>query len=312
MKSRITLKDVAREAGVNFTLVSKYLTANPQARMTDETRERIKRAIQKLDYRPSAAARALRYGRSKAIGLVVGDLTNAYYAHIANLALKELRPRDYQLLIALESPDYDPVQSLLSREVDGIIYAGAGKPPSGMQIPVAVNDRHIAGACEINLDISGALADAMENLKGKTLGLFFEHSLWIKAFEACAKRLGVNADVEILPTPPDKRFAMLERIAKTKPDAVFASGWLTLRAMRKIGGFGKIFAHANCAGSFLNGENVAGAIFSSTTELIEKTCRAIVGQIESGERVSEKIHTRYVSAESEEFGGLASGDFRLT
>lgn len=312
MKSRITLKDVAKEAGVNFTLVSKYLTANPQARMTDETRERIKRAIKKLGYRPSAAARALRYGRSKAIGLVVGDLTNAYYAHIANLALKELRPRDYQLLIALESPDYDPVQSLLSREVDGIIYAGAGNPPRDIQIPVAVNDRHIDGASEINLDIANALADAMQNLKGKTLGLFFEHSLWISEFETCAKKLGINADVEILPTKHDERFAMLEKIAKTKPDTVFASGWLTLRAMRKIGGFRKIVAHANCAGSFLNGENVAGLIFSSTTRLIEKTCHAIVEQIENGTMTAEKIPTHYVPTGSEEFDKLASGDFRLT
>ena len=45
-----TLKDVAKLAGVSFTLVSKYLNRNPQARMTPETRERIDRAIARTDH----------------------------------------------------------------------------------------------------------------------------------------------------------------------------------------------------------------------------------------------------------------------
>ena len=96
-----TLKDVAKLAGVSFTLVSKYLNRNPQARMTPETRERIDRAIAELGYRPSAAARSLRRGCTRTLGLVIGNLTNAYFAHFADAALREANAAGYQLLISL-------------------------------------------------------------------------------------------------------------------------------------------------------------------------------------------------------------------
>ncbi len=75
---RPTLKDVAEKAGVNFTLVSKYINGNPQARMTPETRERIDSAIRELNYRPSASARALRIGRNRTIGMVSGEIGRAH------------------------------------------------------------------------------------------------------------------------------------------------------------------------------------------------------------------------------------------
>ena len=53
---RTTLKDVAKEAGISFTLVSKYLSHNPDARMRQETKRRIDEAVKKLNYRPSAIA----------------------------------------------------------------------------------------------------------------------------------------------------------------------------------------------------------------------------------------------------------------
>ena len=94
---RPTLKDVAQAAGVNFTLVSKYLNGDPQARMKPETRERIRRAVETLRYRPSAPARALRSGRSRIVGMVSGDLTNAFWAHFAGCAMRRLKERGYQL-----------------------------------------------------------------------------------------------------------------------------------------------------------------------------------------------------------------------
>ncbi len=81
----VTLKDVAKVAGVNFTLVSKLIN-NPDVRIRPETRERILKAIRDLNYHPSRSARALRLGRSDLLGLVSGDLTNAYFAHYADAA----------------------------------------------------------------------------------------------------------------------------------------------------------------------------------------------------------------------------------
>ena len=79
--AKTTLKDVAKLAGVNFTLVSKYINNNPSARMTLETKEKIQKAIEELDYHPSKVARALRSGKTNTVGLLIGNLTNKYFAH---------------------------------------------------------------------------------------------------------------------------------------------------------------------------------------------------------------------------------------
>lgn len=125
-----TLKDVAKLAGVNFTLVSKYLNHSSQARMTPETRARIDSALKELNYRPSASARTLRSGKSRTIGLVCGDLTNAYSAHFANLILNFLREHGYQLLIAVRGSEADcaALDFLTDRDVDGLILSGADLP----------------------------------------------------------------------------------------------------------------------------------------------------------------------------------------
>lgn len=54
---RVTLKDVARLANVNFTLVSKYINQTPGVRMRPETRQRIESAIHELKYQPITVAR---------------------------------------------------------------------------------------------------------------------------------------------------------------------------------------------------------------------------------------------------------------
>ena len=56
---RITLKDVAREAGVSVTLISKFLNNNPNGRMSPETREKIEETLRRLNYHPSELARSL-------------------------------------------------------------------------------------------------------------------------------------------------------------------------------------------------------------------------------------------------------------
>ncbi len=324
-QKRVTLKDVAKEAGVNFTLVSKFLTSNPQARMTDETRKRIESAVEKLDYRPSAAARALRNGKSKTVGLVVGDLTNPYYAHIADLALRELRQKGYQLLIALDGDDSgeDAVKSLSSREVDAIIFFGTKRKFDSLaRCPVAINDANAKGAIEINLELADSLDKAMSELDGKIVGLFFENSLWEKEFLESAKRLKKkkNATAKILPFEKSSRREALREICKNKPDAIITSGWRTFIILRELlkkefaDYAPKIVLHANCVGDFLKDKRVIGAIFSSTSALVKTTCDEIISKIESPKSSPKKlkIPSRYISANSQEYAKLASGEFSIT
>ncbi|MBQ6534664.1 MAG: LacI family DNA-binding transcriptional regulator [Opitutales bacterium] len=322
MKKRATLKDVAKEAGVNFTLVSKFLTSNPSARMGEATRARIEAALKKLDYRPSSAARALRNGKTRAIGMVVRDLTNPYYAHIADLALRELRASGYQLLIALDEPE-DPdaaAKSLVTRGVDAIIHLGEKCPnPARIPCPVVVNDARARGAVEIDADLSKSLDEAFRGLGGKIAGLFFGGSRWAEEFAAAAERARKNrAFVQTLPFDREERREVLRAILAKKPDAIVASGWHTFTILcsllsREFKGISpKIVVQANCAGDFLADKRLSGAIISPTGRLVRAMCQAAAQAADGGAPKKSFIPTSYATAGSPELKAVARGEFRLT
>ncbi|MDI9384478.1 MAG: LacI family DNA-binding transcriptional regulator, partial [Verrucomicrobiota bacterium] len=77
-----TRDDVARLAGVSSAVVSYVVNDGPRPVAT-KTRVRVLEAIDKLGYRPNAAARSLITGRSDLIGLVVPDVENQYFATLA-------------------------------------------------------------------------------------------------------------------------------------------------------------------------------------------------------------------------------------
>lgn len=79
---RSTLSDVARLAGVDPSLVSRLLNSDPRLKVRDETRERVLRAIQMLEYKPNQAARSLRTAKTRAIGMFIPDFANPAYAEI--------------------------------------------------------------------------------------------------------------------------------------------------------------------------------------------------------------------------------------
>ncbi|MBB2940730.1 LacI family transcriptional regulator [Actinoplanes lutulentus] len=79
--ARATIRDVARVAGVSDGTVSN--TLNRPHLVNAETRERVQQAMAAVGYVPNAAARALRVGRSRTIGLVVLDFGNPFFAEVA-------------------------------------------------------------------------------------------------------------------------------------------------------------------------------------------------------------------------------------
>lgn len=78
---RATIRDVARVAGVSDGTVSN--TLNRPHLVTPETRDRVRQAMATVGYVPNAAARALRVGRTRTIGLVVLDVGNPFFAEVA-------------------------------------------------------------------------------------------------------------------------------------------------------------------------------------------------------------------------------------
>lgn len=94
---KITIHDVAREAGVSISTVSRY--TNGIHTSNKETCKKIERAIERLNYVPKNEARALRNGLSRTILLIVPDICNPFYSKMAKTVQKLLDERGYVMAL---------------------------------------------------------------------------------------------------------------------------------------------------------------------------------------------------------------------
>ncbi len=126
--SKVTIYEVAAEAGVSISTVSKVLSSN--SRVNGPTREKVLKAVKQLNYVPSLAARAIASGRTSIIGLL-SPYTPAQLLVDPHLqgnicGIEEiLNEYDYALLIATASREHEPATSyqrlLRSRYIDGAV-----------------------------------------------------------------------------------------------------------------------------------------------------------------------------------------------
>lgn len=148
-KKKITIKDVAKAAGVVPSTVSHVLHGT--ASISDETKKRVLDVINELGYSPNASARALRSKKSRLIGLVVPDISCEFYAQCAGFIMQEAKKDGYTVLITDSFFQNDDVQSgvkvLVERCVDGFIFIGGTRDESVIEyvtqhnIPIVFGDR---------------------------------------------------------------------------------------------------------------------------------------------------------------------------
>ena len=119
----VTIKDVARESGVNVSTVSRAL--NGEYGVHAETREMVTAVAQRLGYRPNRVARGLVTGRSHTLALVISDIRNHFFAEVARGAEDAACRAGHDLILC--NSDLDPekqmryVQALVEKRVDGIL-----------------------------------------------------------------------------------------------------------------------------------------------------------------------------------------------
>ena len=116
-----TIQDVANEAGVSRAAVSKVI--RDAYGVSPQMRKRVEAAIERLNYRPRVAARAMR-GASFTLGLQIPEIGNDFHSVIATGAADALIDTPYQLIIApIRDPGQDDktLENLADRQVDGII-----------------------------------------------------------------------------------------------------------------------------------------------------------------------------------------------
>ena len=170
---RPTIYDVAREAGVSASTVSRAY-ARP-GRVNADTAQRIFAAARRLGYRSEPAARQPAAGvTQKAIALVVADVTNPFYGDIIKGAYEAAREAGYQLILSHtnESPkvERETIEQELA-QVDGVVIASSRMTDSALRMvvkqkAVVLLNRSIPEAnCVLN-DAERGIRRAVEHLAG--------------------------------------------------------------------------------------------------------------------------------------------------
>ena len=122
-RSKYTMKDVARLAGVSVTTVS--VVINQTLPVSEERRKKVYAAMEALDYHPDAIARSLKTGRSRVIGIVVPDVTNAFYPEVVRGIEDAAQRLGYSVLLCDSNEDpvreQEHLKTLFSQRVDGIL-----------------------------------------------------------------------------------------------------------------------------------------------------------------------------------------------
>lgn len=120
---RVTIKDVARDAGVSVSTVSNWLSGRAYG-ISPATRERVEASVKKLGYRPSALARGLRGKSTRVIGLIVPSITNAAIPPIVRGAEDRASALGYSLFLTNVDRHWDRVEAqglaMVDRGVEGV------------------------------------------------------------------------------------------------------------------------------------------------------------------------------------------------
>ncbi len=127
-RSRATLADVARLAGLSKTAASMVLNGREGTRLSAEAHRRVFAAAAELGYRPNVAARSLRTQKTSTLAFISDIVATTRFAgDMIRGALDAAREHDHVLLIAEtqgdESFEQHAIEAMLDRQVDGVIYA---------------------------------------------------------------------------------------------------------------------------------------------------------------------------------------------
>ena len=171
LKRKLTIEDVARQAGVSISTVSRVM--NNTDYIADAKRKKVEQAIATLDYRPNALARGLKQMKTDSIGLILSDLQNPFWLMVLEGIEDACQEAGYSLLILNSRDDAEKesknIKEFLMRQLDGIIINPAS----------STNPLFPALAAEafplvfLNRRVKGAAADTVvaDNIKGTMLAI---------------------------------------------------------------------------------------------------------------------------------------------
>jgi DNA-binding LacI/PurR family transcriptional regulator len=153
---QVTITDVAKYAGVSVATVGRVVGG--YGLVSGKTRDKVVSAIAELGYSPNVVAQGLRSRRTKTIAVVIGSISNSFFANMVNAIENEADEYGYNVIICNtnEDPELEMkhIANLQARMIDGIILStaftsGTFKPDrAGVYhcgVPIVMVDRRVDG-----------------------------------------------------------------------------------------------------------------------------------------------------------------------
>lgn len=162
-QARATIRDVARIAKVDPSLVSRIVNNDPKASASPATRQRVLDAVAELGYRANSAARMLKTARTQMIGLLLPDLANPMYSAIIAGVEQRCKELGYGILIGdhAEGDSEKTFTDLLERgQVDGLLIASGTLSDTFLK-KVILN--HYKSVVMVNRRVKGVSASVTVN-----------------------------------------------------------------------------------------------------------------------------------------------------
>ncbi|MCM4167482.1 HTH-type transcriptional repressor CytR [Arenibacter antarcticus] len=128
MKPKTSLKDIAKVVGVSIPLVS-YVLSNKgkENRVSEKTAKKIRQVAKELNYHPNWNARSLKTNKTRSIGVIVADISNPFFSHLARTIEDEAFSQDYTVIFGSSDEKVEKFNKVLDflkmRQVDGFIIA---------------------------------------------------------------------------------------------------------------------------------------------------------------------------------------------
>jgi len=130
-EKKITIQTLAKNLGISTTTISRVLNGlGEQYRISKSTIDLVTSTAKELNYSPNNIAKGLRLKKSSTIGLILPDITNAWFANLAWIIEKEARKNQYNIFLCNTNDDLKvekkTIQLLQNWMVDGIIMVPIG------------------------------------------------------------------------------------------------------------------------------------------------------------------------------------------
>lgn len=216
---KITIKEIAAISGVSTTTVSQILN-NKGQRFSEDTRQRVLKAVNDYDYNPDYFAKNMVHRESKTVGMIVPDVTDLFFSKVIEGVESYFNKKDYMILLCNSrhsgEKEKDYIKQLQNRSVAGILLAS----PNSLELesdlkgsPYILIDRGLNTRTEGNLLVKeyNGVYQAVQHLidNGHTkIGMltnesgYYEMTERFDAYHQCLEDNGISYSDDLLADGP--------------------------------------------------------------------------------------------------------------